>query len=327
MEYLWANGGEVSNDSGDIVIGSKNGLQTLEYYYSLFNRYNVAFQGDQKAAEDFLRGNAVFLHFSSDLFYLMEARGNILKDIEKNTGFMSIPKGPQGTAARSFLDGKAFVISKKSKHKKTMGDVVTYLMEYEIVRETIMEIPSYPLPPHKYFYTENPIKDYYNELLKLSENGRWLSELRHPMETISILGEEISKCIINKNEDFKGVMDAISVGLDKIGERKYYSRITAKAMEFARDNISSNLSIAGIASKTVKLSVSHFSRIFKKVTGATFNDYVIKLRIEKAAELLTQDIHKNVKEIANEVGYHDLRYFSRLFKKEKGVLPTKFRKM
>ncbi|OGF51368.1 MAG: hypothetical protein A2044_02790 [Candidatus Firestonebacteria bacterium GWA2_43_8] len=327
LEYLWANGGEVYDKKGDIIIDNENGLATLKYIYSLFNKDNIAFFENKNDTEAFLTGNSVFLHFSSDLFYALETKKNILKGIENNIGFMNIPKGPLGTGAVSYLDGKAFVVSKKTGNKKTMGDVVNYLTEYENVKETILQIPSYPFPPHGGFYSGKPIRAYYIDLLKLSEKGRWLSELRHPLETISILGEEVSGCIVDKNADFNGVMAKVTARLEKVGERKYYGRITAKAMDFSRDNIASNLSTALIASKTAKLSVSHFSRIFKKITGSTYNDYLKKIRIEKAAELLVQDIHKNIKEIANEVGYHDLRYFSKLFKKEKGSLPTKFRKM
>ncbi len=71
-------------------------------------------------------------------------------------------------------------------------------------------------------------------------------------------------------------------------------------------------------------SVSHFRRIFKSLTGKTLNHYVQTLRIEEACKLLKNN-EMSVEQVANEVGYSDMKHFYTVFKKITGKLPKTFR--
>ena len=62
---------------------------------------------------------------------------------------------------------------------------------------------------------------------------------------------------------------------------------------------------------------------FKKETGQNFMDYLTELRISKAKELLCGE-ELSVQDVAEQVGYRDLKYFSRLFKKLTGVSPVSY---
>ena len=72
------------------------------------------------------------------------------------------------------------------------------------------------------------------------------------------------------------------------------------------------------------VSVSYLSTLFKKMLSTTFNKYLISLRIEKAKELLKYSNDK-VYEIATQVGYNDVYYFSYSFKKATGLTPKDYR--
>ena len=74
----------------------------------------------------------------------------------------------------------------------------------------------------------------------------------------------------------------------------------------------------------MNLSPYYFSKLFKEETGENFIEYLTKLRIQKAKELLV-DKEKSMKEICGQVGYSDPNYFSRIFKKSVGVTPTEYR--
>jgi len=74
------------------------------------------------------------------------------------------------------------------------------------------------------------------------------------------------------------------------------------------------------------MSVSWFLRNFKQITNTSPMQYVLNLRINNAVSLL-ENTDYNVTEIGAIVGYDNPLYFSRIFKKQKGVSPKDYRKL
>ena len=74
------------------------------------------------------------------------------------------------------------------------------------------------------------------------------------------------------------------------------------------------------------LSVSWFLRNFKQMTMKSPMQYILAIRINNAVSLL-ETTDYNVTEISTIVGYENPLYFSRIFKKQKGVSPSEYRKM
>jgi AraC-like DNA-binding protein/ligand-binding sensor protein len=75
---------------------------------------------------------------------------------------------------------------------------------------------------------------------------------------------------------------------------------------------------------TMHVSTYHFCKTFKKTTGLTFTDYLGRVRVEKAKNLLLNP-HLRVSEIAYTVGFQSLTHFNRLFRQLTGESPTHFR--
>jgi AraC family transcriptional regulator, arabinose operon regulatory protein len=73
------------------------------------------------------------------------------------------------------------------------------------------------------------------------------------------------------------------------------------------------------------LSPPHLSATYKKHFGISPIDHVIRLRMQQAAHFLS-DCNLNVSEIGATVGYEDVYYFSKLFKKHNGMSPTMYRR-
>ena len=77
--------------------------------------------------------------------------------------------------------------------------------------------------------------------------------------------------------------------------------------------------------KMFYMNPNYCCRLFKKYTGRTFSEYLNNLRMERAVALLrTTDL--TIEEIAQKAGYNDYFYFIKLFKKNQGAPPAKFRK-
>jgi AraC-like DNA-binding protein/ligand-binding sensor protein len=76
--------------------------------------------------------------------------------------------------------------------------------------------------------------------------------------------------------------------------------------------------------RTMHVSTFYFCKMFKKATGLTFTDYLGRIRVEKAKNLLLNP-HLRVSEIAYTVGFQSLTHFNRVFRKLAGESPTDFR--
>jgi len=97
-----------------------------------------------------------------------------------------------------------------------------------------------------------------------------------------------------------------------------------RAMEFVERNHSRTLSVAEIA-RQAGIERSHLAHLFRQTLNTSPAAYVISVRIRKAAELLLGRPDLSVKEIAYSVGYGDPLFFSKSFKKLKGLPPLDFR--
>lgn len=89
---------------------------------------------------------------------------------------------------------------------------------------------------------------------------------------------------------------------------------------YIHEHYAEELTLAEL-SDMVFISRNHLSIIFKNITGETFNNYLTRVRIEKARELLLER-NMLVYEVAERVGYKNIPYFSTLFKKISGMNPT-----
>jgi YesN/AraC family two-component response regulator len=77
-------------------------------------------------------------------------------------------------------------------------------------------------------------------------------------------------------------------------------------------------------SDSIGVSRSYLSRIFKLDTGISLWDYLNRLRIQKAKELLLLS-NQSITAIAAEVGYEDVGYFARVFRQITGSSPRAFK--
>lgn len=99
--------------------------------------------------------------------------------------------------------------------------------------------------------------------------------------------------------------------------------IIDNAMSFFNVHYNEPISIEEYA-HTKNVSISWFIRNFRTCTGFTPMQYIISKRLQNA-ETLLQNPNYSISEVARIVGYENALYFSRLFKKEKGMSPSEYR--
>ena len=99
--------------------------------------------------------------------------------------------------------------------------------------------------------------------------------------------------------------------------------LISRAKEFIAQHHAEDLSLGQVA-KTVNTSTFYFCKLFKKHTGVHFTDYLSRIRIEKAKNLLLNP-NLRISEIAYEIGFQSLTHFNRVFKKILGQSPTEYR--
>ncbi|WP_312644300.1 response regulator [Hydrogenoanaerobacterium sp.] len=101
--------------------------------------------------------------------------------------------------------------------------------------------------------------------------------------------------------------------------------LAGKGYEYIKKNYqASDLSLKSV-SEQLHISPSYFSSIFKKSTGDSFTNVLIKIRMENAKELLLST-NKKIFEIAQETGYTDQHYFSYCFKRYFQISPNEMRR-
>jgi AraC-like DNA-binding protein len=97
---------------------------------------------------------------------------------------------------------------------------------------------------------------------------------------------------------------------------------TALARDFVERHFAETVRLSVVAGYC-RMSESEFSRVFKKEHDCTFSDYLLKFRIAKACAWLA-DPSVQVKTVAFEVGFNDLSYFARAFRRYMGVTPSSY---
>lgn len=119
-------------------------------------------------------------------------------------------------------------------------------------------------------------------------------------------GKDITESKGQKNEP--GSESAVIEKITKYITEQYYKHITLKD-----------------AAKSVNFSVGYLSKMFKKVTGMGFKEYLITVRILNAKELL-KNTNMPVSRIAFDCGFNDSNYFSKMFSVYSDCSPLKYRK-
>lgn len=106
------------------------------------------------------------------------------------------------------------------------------------------------------------------------------------------------------------------------GVGAYKNAIVQSAVKYMNEYYAEKIT-CGILAARAYVSTGYFHRVFRSVTGATPNGYLQRLRLEKAAALLSRS-GLTVKQAVAAVGYSDMKHFYRIFEDGYGATPKKY---
>ncbi|MCV4232857.1 response regulator transcription factor [Virgibacillus sp. LDC1] len=97
-----------------------------------------------------------------------------------------------------------------------------------------------------------------------------------------------------------------------------------RLLEYIQDHYADPITLTGVA-RQFHFNASYLSSYFAAYNGEGFSEYLNKIRLEKAMELLMTTEH-TISDISASVGYSDQSYFTKVFKKQTGISPSQFRR-
>lgn len=106
-------------------------------------------------------------------------------------------------------------------------------------------------------------------------------------------------------------------------QSEYISRIN-RTFDFIESNLDKSLTLEELAA-VANFSKFHFSRIFHSITGETPFQFIMRVRLEKAAVLLLLNKKETLSEIGHKCGFSDISIFSRNFKSHFGISASQYR--
>lgn len=138
--------------------------------------------------------------------------------------------------------------------------------------------------------------------------------LLKPMRAADILA-----CLNRLADEYIGIEETVPSEMNAPGSNP----LVKAALEYIMEHYAEEISLSGVA-EMLGISVGYLSTLLNKELDSGFNDYVNQVRIDRACCYLEQNYLKNY-EIAYKVGFRDEKYFSKVFKKIKGMSPKEYR--
>lgn len=187
---------------------------------------------------------------------------------------------------------KMFTLCSRCRYERLIG----------VFSRLVIRILSLPLEagaPYKQKYAEDGLAD----IMKTMEGFESFEEIRGYLISVYVN-------TVEKLQSINGI---------KVAD------VIRKVLEFIESNYRNADVTASMLCEKFSLSPSYFSRAFREVTGQNFPEYINRLRLEKAKELLGESTDMDISEIGLSVGYESASYFISAFKKKYGVTPSKFR--
>lgn len=160
--------------------------------------------------------------------------------------------------------------------------------------------------------------NYARKAIKLNVHDYLLKPIE--IETIKEVFSSLYTIMIDSPKD----RDIPAMTVDEEDKTEYSELVIKKSIQYINENYHKDISLDDVAGY-VFLSPVYFCRFFKDETQINFLTYLTDIRMKKAAEILKKREHK-ISEVSALVGYKNTKYFTRVFKKHYGIVPSEYLK-
>ncbi len=126
------------------------------------------------------------------------------------------------------------------------------------------------------------------------------------------------------NQYYHLIVELFGLSSDSSGQILSSAQLVNKIEQYFRSNLSSNLTLSMLCSE-MNYSKVYLCRVFKTQKNMTPIDYFIQLKIERARTIIQECPSMSIRDIANSLGFNDVYYFSKVFKRITGRPPTAVR--
>ncbi|CQR47308.1 putative response regulatory protein [Paraliobacillus sp. PM-2] len=169
------------------------------------------------------------------------------------------------------------------------------------------------------------LEKFYNDLFtELIATYGWLGQFLNVESYVSISLTDCDTIEMMKEKLINRIDHCVSI-INHLIFQSNSSPIVKQVCNYVLKNMDKEISMDSIAQELF-LTKNYIGDLFKKQTGITVKNYIMLTKIEKAKQLLVNDHLKNY-EIAHQLGYKNVEYFSKVFKKYTGYTPVAYKKI
>lgn len=174
-------------------------------------------------------------------------------------------------------------------------------------------------------FTAKPTKAQFTKLAQQLADWGWKTDLRK-------LEEAYFQTRVINPKQYESVLRLLTIfaqHLSLVSNQLLVRRANSeppaitKAKQFIETHQAEEISLSDVA-KAVNTSTFYFCKMFKKATGLNFTDYLSRIRVEKAKNLLLNP-NMRISEVAFAAGFQSLSHFNRVFRRIAGESPTRYR--
>ncbi|MGI6777300.1 MAG: response regulator [Acetivibrionales bacterium] len=327
----------------DIIQNTFKNKEGYEIAYDIYCGYIIAIINSQKMGFPYDR--STIAKYLGEAVTLMEERFNSHALI----GFGSAYSGIEGIMD-SFHEAKYALKNRlvlKGRKVLDYESIRPYIgRKYRIGLDTISELRM-AMSIHDFSKASRIINKVFDELSikhilydEILEAVKQLVKVAEELASDSgidihdIMGEYADADIVVKEANtvneigiwYTGFVEALFDRRKSLLKKGRNVELVQKVQEYILQNYSdTELSLGKIASD-LYIAATYISSTFKQVSGISLVQYITKVRLEKAKELLSGGI-ADIKIVAQQAGYNDEYYFSRCFKKYYGISPSNYAKI